>query len=70
MKRTSRSSWRLPDERRIAEAYSRGFPAVEALPGMRDLFEGLGARIVEEAEAHRAAAKPTGSPTECVSLSW
>ncbi|MGD0728283.1 MAG: ATP-binding protein [Spirochaetia bacterium] len=52
----------IPDERRIAEAYSRGFPAVEALPGMRDLFEGLGARIVEEAEAHRAAAKPTGSP--------
>jgi MinD superfamily P-loop ATPase len=43
----------LPDERRIAEAYSRGFPAVEALPGMRVLFEGLGARIAAEAETHR-----------------
>ena len=51
----------LPDERRIAEAYSRGLPAVEALPGMRALFEGLGARIAIEAEAHRAVAKPAGS---------
>jgi MinD superfamily P-loop ATPase len=39
----------LPDERRIAEAYSRGLPAVEALPGMRAIFEGLGERISAEA---------------------
>jgi MinD superfamily P-loop ATPase len=51
----------LPDERRIAEAYSRGQPAVEALPGMRARFEGLGARIVAEADAHHAAGKFTGS---------
>jgi MinD superfamily P-loop ATPase len=43
----------LPDERRIAEAYSRGVPAVEALPGMRVLFEGLGARISAEAARRR-----------------
>jgi MinD superfamily P-loop ATPase len=51
----------IPDERRIAEAYSRGFPAVEALPGIRGLFENLGARIATEAEAHRAASRPAGS---------
>ena len=51
----------LPDERRIAEAYSRGVPAVEALPGMRALFEGLGARIAIETEAHRAVSKPAVS---------
>jgi MinD superfamily P-loop ATPase len=51
----------LPDERRIAEAYSRGFPAVDTLPGMRTLFEGLGARIAEEARAHRTASRPVGS---------
>jgi MinD superfamily P-loop ATPase len=44
----------LPDERRIAEEYSRGVPAVEALPGLRVLFEGLGARIAAEVEAHGA----------------
>ena len=51
----------LPDDRRIAAAYSRGQPAVEALPGMRVLFEDLGARIAAEAEAHRAVSKPAGS---------
>jgi MinD superfamily P-loop ATPase len=31
----------LPDDRRIAESYSRGELAVEALPELRGLFEGL-----------------------------
>jgi MinD superfamily P-loop ATPase len=51
----------LPDDRRIAEAYSRGQPAVEALPDMRVLFEGLGSRIVMEAESHRTVPNPAGS---------
>jgi MinD superfamily P-loop ATPase len=51
----------LPDERRIAEAYSRGIPAVHALPVMRGLFEGLGARIAAEAETHRVIPTTAGS---------
>jgi MinD superfamily P-loop ATPase len=51
----------LPDDRRIAEAYSRGQPAVEALPGMRVLFEGLGERIVIEAQSHRTVSNHAGS---------
>ena len=43
----------LPDERRIAEAYSRGIPAAEALPGIRAIFEGLGDRISAEAVPRR-----------------
>jgi MinD superfamily P-loop ATPase len=35
----------VPDDRRIAEAYSRGEIAVQALPEMRPLFRGLLARI-------------------------
>lgn len=31
----------IPDDRRIAEAYSRGVPVVEALPEYRHLFKGL-----------------------------
>ena len=51
----------LADERRIAEAYSRGIPAVEALPGLRVLFEGLGARIAAEATANRVVSTAVGS---------
>lgn len=35
----------IPDDRRIAEAYSRGELVVEALPGYRRLFTGLAATI-------------------------
>lgn len=31
----------IPDDRKIAEAYSRGILVVDALPGYRKLFEGL-----------------------------
>jgi MinD superfamily P-loop ATPase len=48
----------IPDDRRIAEAYSRGQPAVEALPDMRSLFMDLGARIKAEGNDPRAAAMP------------
>ena len=51
----------IPDDRRIAEAYSRGQPAVEALPDMRSLFMDLGARIEAEGEGRRAATNPLES---------
>lgn len=35
----------IPDDRRVAEAYSRGTPAVEAVPQVRRLFETLYARL-------------------------
>ena len=35
----------IPADRRIAEAYSRGVPAFEALPELRDVFHGLLNRI-------------------------
>ena len=39
----------IPDDRRIAEAYSRGELVVEALPEYRAHFERLLARLEEEA---------------------
>lgn len=41
----------IPDDRKIAEAYSRGELAVDALPDYRDLFLELFKRIVGEGEA-------------------
>jgi MinD superfamily P-loop ATPase len=38
----------IPDERRVAEAYSRGEPIVTAIPQMRGLFEDLYRRIMDE----------------------
>jgi MinD superfamily P-loop ATPase len=38
----------IPDDRRIAEAYSRGDIIVDALPEYRSLFEALWERIVRE----------------------
>jgi MinD superfamily P-loop ATPase len=35
----------IPDDRRVAEAYSRGELAIEAVPGMRSVFEQLARRI-------------------------
>ncbi len=37
----------IPDDRRIAEAYSRGALIVEALPEYRDLFVGLADKLLE-----------------------
>jgi MinD superfamily P-loop ATPase len=37
----------IPDDRRIAEAYSRGELIVEALPGYRNLFCGLVEKIMQ-----------------------
>lgn len=38
----------IPDDRRIAEAYSRGRLIVEALPEYRDLFSRLGAELLAD----------------------
>lgn len=42
---------RIPLDRHIAEAYSRGIPMVEALPEYRDQFRQLFARIGQEAKS-------------------
>jgi MinD superfamily P-loop ATPase len=44
----------LPDDRAVAEAYSRGEPAVEAVPRMSSLFARLAQRITAEGTARRA----------------
>lgn len=41
----------LPDDRRIAEAYSRGELLVDALPELRQLFESMWRRIVNAVTA-------------------
>ncbi len=41
---------RIPLDRRIAEAYSRGIPLVEALPEYRAQFRGLFSSIAQEVE--------------------
>ena len=41
----------IPDDRRIAEAYSRGEIVVDALPEYRVLFEGLMARLLDTAQS-------------------
>ena len=43
---------RIPDDRRIAEAYSRGEMICDALPEYRSVFVDLHRRISEEAEVH------------------
>ncbi len=45
----------IPEERRIAEAYSNGIPAVEAVPGLRGSFQALYERILRRAQAAAAA---------------
>jgi len=42
----------IPDDRRIAEAYSRGDLAVEALPEYATLFQKLWATVKEQAHGH------------------
>jgi MinD superfamily P-loop ATPase len=44
----------IPESRRVAEAYSRGDPAVEAAPELRESFERLGDRLLGEMQAARA----------------
>jgi MinD superfamily P-loop ATPase len=41
----------IPDDRRIAEAYSRGTPIIEALPEYKALFAGLLDRVAKEVAA-------------------
>ncbi|MDD2708370.1 MAG: ATP-binding protein [Verrucomicrobiae bacterium] len=38
----------IPDNRRVAEAYSNGQPAIEAVPELREKFSELGRRILED----------------------
>lgn len=42
----------IPEDRRVAEAYSRGEPAIQAVPAMRGSFESLYKNICRE-EAHQ-----------------
>jgi len=42
---------RIPLDRRIAEAYSRGIPLVDALPEYHDQFRTLFSSIIQQAEA-------------------
>jgi MinD superfamily P-loop ATPase len=41
----------IPDDRRIAEAYSRGTPIIEALPEYKAMFAGLLDRVTNEVSA-------------------
>jgi MinD superfamily P-loop ATPase len=43
----------IPDERKAAEAYSRGHLLVESVPGFRKLFEDLYDRILSESSQGR-----------------
>lgn len=45
----------VPEDRRVAEAYSRGQAAVEALPGYGRIFRQLWKSIEEAADSRRAA---------------
>jgi len=47
----------VPEDRRVAEAYSRGRAAVEAVPGYRLLFQRLWNDIQEAADPRRAAGR-------------
>jgi MinD superfamily P-loop ATPase len=42
----------IPEDRRLAEAYSRGQPAVSTLPEMRGLFQELGGRLLAAVPRH------------------
>lgn len=46
----------IPDDRRVAEAYSRGIPACEAVPAFRAHMAALLARLCDRAPAVREAA--------------
>lgn len=47
----------VPEDRRVAEAYSRGRAAVETVPGYRLLFQRLWNDIQEAADPRRAAGR-------------
>jgi MinD superfamily P-loop ATPase len=49
----------IPEDRHLAEAYSRGEPAVLALPRWRELFQELGQRLL--AAAARSARQVTAA---------
>jgi len=48
----------IPDERQIAEAYSRGELAVDQFPELKTLFEEIGDKILTIAETDRKVVKP------------
>jgi MinD superfamily P-loop ATPase len=45
----------IPEDRRIAEAYSRGETIAEAIPGMREVFTDLLARATQRLKRERGA---------------
>lgn len=48
---------RIPDDRRVAEAYSRGQIAIDAVEGYRDMFQALLERIGIEQQTNRRACR-------------
>ena len=54
----------LPDDRKIAQAYSRGEMVVEALPELKPLFVDLGVRLDALARGPRPMAVPRTRPPE------
>jgi MinD superfamily P-loop ATPase len=48
----------IPDDRRAAEAYSRGQLLVESVPELREYFEHLAARLVSEMSRRKAGKRP------------
>lgn len=46
--------YEIPDDRRVAEAYSRGDLIIDAVPGYRELFVKLLGKISEAAMAGKA----------------
>jgi len=54
----------LPDDRRVAEAYSRGELAVQALPELTTLFIDLAARLSDLAHGPRPEAVPRAEPVQ------
>ncbi len=43
----------IPDDRRVAEAYSRGLLAVDAVPGYAEVFDELRSSILERCESQK-----------------
>ena len=55
----------IPDDRKAAEAYSRGHLLVDKVSGFRKLFEGLYARILSESRRSRKPAPGNNGNIEC-----
>jgi MinD superfamily P-loop ATPase len=57
----------IPDDRRVAEAYSRGRLIVEAVPELRESFERLCSSVISRIQSRAAAWPPCGGSAPGVS---